>query len=94
LYRRNQGVFFALYRFYQGQKFDKRHLITVFLMKNLLMAIRMASKKNTKKAMVSKKDSEDGDSVKKDLDEIIRKTEEQNRALRKVLKKERKTEKI
>ncbi len=32
--------------------------------------------------------------IKKELDEIIERTEEQNRALRKVLKKEIKTEKI
>jgi len=33
-------------------------------------------KKNTKKAKISNKAVKDGDSIKKDLDEIIKKTEE------------------
>jgi len=44
-----------------------------------------APKKNTKKANISNRAVEDGDSLKKDLDAIIKKTEEQNRALIRIM---------
>ena len=43
-------------------------------------------KKNTKNAKTSNKAIEDGDSLKMDLDEIIKKTDEQNKALGKIMK--------
>jgi len=98
LYRINQGLFFALYRFYQGEKLGKPEIKKLHLKNFYYQRPKNIDFPNYQRMTLNKKNNANDRKraeleahrlkIKKELEDIIKKTEEQNKALGKIMKDE------